>query len=168
MAKGSTTIRLKYHSNFELIEPWFGQECQDNIISYSGQYSIIRNELDRIQFHAKRAMLLNGRDLLSERLEALLNKLDQIIEVTDAFSNMKLYDIATEKRKAILSAQRSIISNEREKYNAQWQSANSKYGVAQGVLESINSSELLTKMNECDADLNIIATLEGRDDNVYD
>lgn len=162
MAKGSTTIRLKYHSNFELIEPWFVQECQDNIISYSGQYSIIRNELDRIQFHAKRAMLLNGRDLLSERLEALLNKLDQIIEVTDAFNNMKLYDIATEKRKAILSEQRNIITNE-------------KLALAKKAVSNTNNSwfdnqkyTLEQEINKCNADLNIIATLEGRDDNVYD
>lgn len=174
MARNVQIIELKHHENFNLIEPGFVNKCKQNIEDYYHVYYGALNSLRTLKNEAEGALLLKGQDFLTEIISELEADMKEITSVCDSIHNMRLYDIAVEKRADILNAKQSKIQTEKDKaINARnkaqdkinsksWFVGSSEY---QNLCDTVNRSN--RTINECDEDLAIIDKLRGKDYNEY-
>lgn len=173
MARGVELIELKYHDNFNLIEPGFVKACHENIGKYYQVYYGILNKITSLKSEAEGVLVLKGRDFLTEKFSELESDIREITSICDNIHNMKLYDLAVEKRADILNAKQNIIEAERNKAistrNSAQKELDSKFlnGPAspfhQDLWDKINRAEKI--IAECNEDLDIINNLRGKDYN---
>lgn len=175
MARNVPIIELKYHDNFNLIEPGFVDKCKQSIEDYYQVYYGVLNDLVTLQNASEGALLLKGHDFLTEKLSELEADMREITSVCNNIHNMGLYKDAVDKRNEILDTQQGKIQSEKnnaqEKKNWAQKELDSKFfnGPAspfhQELWDKINSAD--KTIAECDEDLAIIDKLRGKDYNEY-